>query len=124
MDAADVLVVEDAPEFARMLTELLCAAGHRPRVATTGAAALAALAAADPDLVLLDLTLPDVDGLDVCRAIRDRSTTRILVVSGRFDDVNRLVSAALGADGYVTKPFSPAALLQQVAELLAAPRRP
>ncbi len=119
---ADVLVVEDAPEFAQMLTAILRKANHRVRTATTIADALEALRATPPDLVVLDLTLPDGDGLDLCRAIRDRSTAYILVVSGRDEEIDKLLGFKLGADDYVTKPFSPRELAARVEALLRRPR--
>jgi DNA-binding response OmpR family regulator len=119
---ADVLVVEDAPEFAQMVTSILRTAGHRVRTAATVADALASLSAAPPDLVVLDLTLPDGDGLDLCRMIRDRSSAYILVLSGRDDEVDKLLGFRLGADDYVTKPFSPRELGARVEALLRRPR--
>ncbi len=122
MADADVLVVEDAPEFAQMITTILRNAGHRVRAAGSIADALAALSATPPDLVVLDLTLPDGDGLDLCRMIRDRSSAYILVLSGRDDEVDKLLGFRLGADDYVTKPFSPRELAARVEALLRRPR--
>lgn len=117
-----MLVVEDAPEFAQMVTSILRTAGHRVRTAATVADALASLSAAPPDLVVLDLTLPDGDGLDLCKMIRDRSSAYILVLSGRDDEVDKLLGFRLGADDYVTKPFSPRELGARVEALLRRPR--
>ena len=119
---ADVLVVEDAPEFAQMVTAILRSSGHRVRTASTVADALASLSSTPPDLVVLDLTLPDGDGLDLCRTIRDRSSAYILVLSGRDDEVDKLLGFRLGADDYVTKPFSPRELAARVEALLRRPR--
>lgn len=115
-------MVEDAPEFAQMLTSILRKANHRVRTATTIAGALEALRATPPDLVVLDLTLPDGDGLDLCRTIRERSTAYILVVSGRDEEIDKLLGFKLGADDYVTKPFSPRELAARVEALLRRPR--
>lgn len=119
---ADVLVVEDAPEFAQMVTAILRKSNHRVRTATTIADALEALTAAPPDLVILDLTLPDGDGLDLCRLIRERSSAYILVLSGRDEEIDKLLGFKLGADDYVTKPFSPRELAARVEALLRRPR--
>ena len=122
MREADVLVVEDAPEFAQMVTAILRKGGHRVRTATTIADAVEALAATAPDLIVLDLTLPDGDGLDLCRTIRERSNAYILVLSGRDDEIDKLLGFKLGADDYVTKPFSPRELAARVEALLRRPR--
>jgi DNA-binding response OmpR family regulator len=119
---ADVLVVEDAPEFAQMVTAILRKANHRVRTATTIAAALESLTASPPDLVILDLTLPDGDGLDLCRTIRERSSAYILMLSGRDEEIDKLLGFKLGADDYVTKPFSPRELAARVEALLRRPR--
>ena len=119
---ADVLVVEDAPECAQMVTAILRQSGHRVRAATTISDALEVLAATPPDLVILDLTLPDGDGLDLCRTIRGRSSASILVLSGRDEEIDKLLSFKLGADDYVTKPFSPRELGARVEALLRRPR--
>ena len=119
---ADVLVVEDAPEFAQMVTAILRKANHRVRTAATIADAMEALAATPPDLVILDLTLPDGDGLDLCRVIRERSSAYVLVLSGRDEEIDKLLGFKLGADDYVTKPFSPRELAARVEALLRRPR--
>lgn len=118
----DVLVVEDAPEFAQIVSTVLRQAGHRVRVATSVADAMTALSSVPPDLVVLDLTLPDGDGLDLCRVVRERSSAYILVLTGRDDEVDKLLGFRLGADDYVTKPFSPRELGARVEALLRRPR--
>jgi DNA-binding response OmpR family regulator len=122
MAAAEVLVVEDAPEYAELVTAILRQAGHSTRTAGTGAAALAALGAVDPDVIVLDLTLPDIDGLDLCQSIRGRSDAYIIVVTARDDEVDKILGLKLGADDYVTKPFSPRELAARVEALLRRPR--
>ena len=119
---ADVLLVEDAPEYAQMVTAILRQSNHRVRTATTVGDALAALTSAPPDLVVLDLTLPDGDGLDLCRTIRERSSAYILVLSGRDEEIDKLLGFKLGADDYVTKPFSPREFAARVEALLRRPR--
>jgi DNA-binding response OmpR family regulator len=122
MAASQVLIVEDAPEYTELVTAILRHAGHTTRAAATGAAALDALGAIDPDVVVLDLTLPDVDGLDLCQTIRARSDAYIIVVTARDDEVDKVLGLKLGADDYVTKPFSPRELAARVEALLRRPR--
>ena len=105
-----------------MVSAVVRAAGHQHRVATTAAEALVQLSAVPPDLVVLDLSLPDGDGLDLCRQIRDRSTAYILVLSARTDEVDKLIGFKFGADDYVTKPFSPRELGARIEALLRRPR--
>jgi DNA-binding response OmpR family regulator len=124
VEVLEVLVVEDAPEFAQIVSTVLRQAGHRVRVATSIADATVALSSVPPDLVVLDLTLPDGDGLDLCRVVRERSNAYILVLSGRDDEVDKLLGFRLGADDYVTKPFSPRELSARVEALLRRPRGP
>ena len=118
----DVLVVEDAPEFARIVATVLETAGHRVRLATTMAEALAEMDIQAPDVVILDLGLPDGDGLDLCRMIRERSSAYVLMLTGRDDEVDKLLGFRLGADDYVTKPFSARELAARVEALLRRPR--
>lgn len=122
--AMDVLVVEDVAEYAQLVVSVLQQSGHRVRTAGTIAEAEALLAAVPPDLVVLDLVLPDGDGLDLCRTIRERSNAYILMVTGRDDEVDKIVGFRLGADDYVTKPFSPRELGARVEALARRPREP
>ena len=98
----DVLLVEDDDSIAEPLAEGLRREGFEVERVATGAEALAA---AEPDLVLLDLRLPDIDGFTVCRELRARSDVPIIVVSARGEEVDRVVGLELGADDYVVKPF-------------------
>ncbi|MEQ1703105.1 MAG: response regulator, partial [Ilumatobacteraceae bacterium] len=94
----DVLVVEDAPEFTRVVTTVLRNAGHQVRTAGSIAEALDELAISSPDVVILDLGLPDGDGLDLCRMIRERSSAYVLMLTGRDGEVDKLLGFRLGAD--------------------------
>ena len=123
MAGVDVLVVEDAPEFAQIISTVLRNAGHRVRSAATVADALASLSSVPPDVVILDLSLPDGDGLDLCRVIRERSSAYVLVLTARDDEVDKLLGFRLGADDYMTKPFSPRELGARVEALLRRPRQ-
>jgi two-component system, OmpR family, phosphate regulon response regulator OmpR len=113
-----ILVVEDDPRLAEMLSEYLGQAGFRITVAPSGAAALSDLAAGEFDGVVLDLMLPDMDGLDVCRQVRSASDTPVLMLSGRGDAVDRIVGLELGADDYLPKPFQPRELLARLRAIL------
>ncbi len=117
--SAHVLVVDDEPAIRRLLRTSLTAEGYRVTEAETGAEALSRQAGESPDVVVLDLGLPDLDGLDVIRAIRARSAVPIVVLSAREDERGKVTALDLGADDYVTKPFGIAEL---VARLRAALR--
>jgi DNA-binding response OmpR family regulator len=122
MPDADILVVEDAPDTSLLISGALRAAGHRVRCAASMAEALDSISATPPDVIVLDLTLPDGDGLDLCRTVRDRSSAYVLMLSGRDDEIDKLLGFRLGADDYVTKPFSPRELVARVEALLRRPR--
>ena len=117
-----ILLVEDDVSIAGSLVDGLEAAGHTVRHAATGGAALAAVASADSpvELVLLDLGLPDMDGRDVCRALRADSAVPIIMLTARGDEIDRVLGLELGADEYVTKPFS---FRELVARIRAISRR-
>jgi two-component system torCAD operon response regulator TorR len=116
--ASHVLVVEDDEVTRAKLAGYLEAAGHRVSEAADGADMREAFAAEQIDLVLLDINLPGEDGLDLTRDIRRRSDVGIILVTGRTDDVDRIVGLEIGADDYVTKPFNPRELLARVKTLL------
>jgi DNA-binding response OmpR family regulator len=115
-----ILLVEDDPRLADMLLEYLGQAGFNVTHAPLGAVALEKLGAAAYDAVILDLMLPDMDGLDVCRQLRGRHDTPVLMLTARGDAVDRIVGLELGADDYLPKPFEPREL---VARLRAIMRR-
>ena len=117
-----MLVVEDAPEYAQLITDVLVAAGHRPRVASSLAKAKEELGFALPDLLILDLGLPDGDGLDLCTLVRDHSNAYIMVVSGRSERLDAERGFRLGADDYVLKPFSAREFAARVEAVLRRPR--
>jgi DNA-binding response OmpR family regulator len=106
-----VLIVEDEDAIAVPLAEGLTREGFDVVRATTGAEALAA---AEPDIVLLDLRLPDMDGLDVCRQLRERSQLPIIIVTARGEEADRVVGLELGADDYVVKPFGVRELIARI----------
>lgn len=105
MTGARILVVDDEPQILRFLKPSLTAAGYDVIVATTGKDALKAAATQSPDVILLDLGLPDMDGKDVIRDLRGWSKTPILVLSARDREAEKIAAFDLGADDYVNKPF-------------------
>ena len=118
-----ILIVEDDPRLAGMVSEYLGSAGYRMTVAPTGADGLAALARDPFDALVLDLMLPDMDGLEVCRRVRgdadaSRAGIPILMLTARGDATDRVVGLELGADDYLPKPFEPRELLARVRALL------
>ena len=113
-----ILLVEDDPRLADMLCEYLGQAGFRITLAPLGATALKQFAAADFDAVVLDLMLPDMDGLNVCREIRTKADTPVLMLTARGDAIDRIVGLELGADDYLPKPFEPRELLARLRAIL------
>ena len=113
-----ILLVEDDPRLAEMLSEYLGQAGFRVTVAPLGATALERLAGAEYDAVVLDLMLPDMDGLDVCRQLRTRADTPILMLTARGEPIDRILGLELGADDYLPKPFQPRELLARLRAIL------
>ena len=109
-----VLVVEDEVDLNNLIRDQLVAAGHAVEQAFDGGTAVAAIEKAVPDLVLLDWMLPDLDGLTVCRRIRERHVMPVIMLTARTDEVDRVMGLEVGADDYVTKPFSMRELLARV----------
>jgi DNA-binding response OmpR family regulator len=116
--AERILLVEDDVRLAEMISEYLGEAGFHVVTAPGGGAALAHLADADCAAVVLDLTLPDVDGLDVCRQLRMKSDTPVLMLTARGDAMDRIVGLEIGADDYLPKPFQPRELLARLRAIL------
>jgi DNA-binding response OmpR family regulator len=116
--AERILLVEDDPRLAEMLSEYLAQAGFRIAVAGLGAAALRQHAESSYDAVVLDLMLPDMDGLDVCRQLRTRADTPLLMLTARGDAIDRIIGLELGADDYLPKPFEPRELLARLRAIL------
>lgn len=113
-----VLVVDDEPRISGLVRDYLDQAGFRVVEAADGSGALAAFDRHRPDLIILDLGLPGVDGLDVIRKIRTSSDVPIVILSARTDETDRVVGLELGADDYVVKPFGPKELVARVRALL------
>ena len=117
-----VLVVEDAPEFVELLVPLLEREGYDTDVAVDGEEALEKVATAAPDVIVLDLSLPKLDGVEVCRKIRSFSDAYVIMLTSRTDEVDRVIGLEVGADDYLTKPFSPRELAARVRAMLRRPR--
>ncbi|MBZ2189693.1 response regulator [Alcanivorax sp. JB21] len=115
---ARVLIIEDEPKIASLLSDYLGHAGYDPVIAETGGAGLEALQQHGADVVLLDLMLPDMDGLEVCKKIRAAGNTPVIMVTAKVEEVDRLVGLELGADDYICKPFSPREVVARVKALL------
>jgi two-component system KDP operon response regulator KdpE len=114
MTEATILVIEDEPQIRRVLRNALAGANLRVIEAATGREGIDSAAADPPDLVVLDLGLPDVPGISVCTEIRRWSTAPVVVLSARHSESEKVALLDAGADDYVTKPFSPAELLARV----------
>lgn len=114
MSGASVLVVDDEPQIQRVLRPSLTASGYEVREAATGREALAAISANSPDLVILDLGLPDMDGKEVLRKLRILTRTPVIVLSARDRESEKIAALDLGADDYVEKPFAMGELLARM----------
>ncbi len=112
------LVVEDEPKVAKLARDYLATAGFRVVTADDGPTGLAAARHERPDIIVLDLNLPGLDGLDVCRALRRESDVPIIMLTARVEETDRLIGLELGADDYITKPFSPRELVARVRAVL------
>ena len=113
-----ILVVDDEPKIASLARDYLEHAGFAVTVAADGRAALDTIRRTRPDLVVLDLGLPEVDGLDVTREVRRTSAVPIVMLTARDDEIDKLLGLELGADDYLTKPFSPRELVARVRAVL------
>ncbi len=117
-----ILLIEDDARLAGMVSDYLGEAGFSVAAAATGGAGIGMQARDEPDAIILDLMLPDMDGLEVCRRIRARSDTPILMLTARGDTTDRVVGLELGADDYLPKPFEPRELLARLKAILRRDR--
>ena len=117
-----VLIVEDAPEYRELLVTLFADNGFDVESATDGEAAVDLARATVPEVVVLDVGLGGIDGVEVCRRLRTFSDAYVIMLTARDDEVDRLVGLSVGADDYVTKPFFPRELLARVNALMRRPR--
>jgi len=118
-----VLVVEDDPAIAHLLDAYLSREGFDVRVVGDGEAGLEQAHRVRPDIVLLDIMLPGIDGIEVCRRLRTFSDAYVLMLTARGDEVDRVIGLSVGADDYVVKPFSPRELSARVQAMLRRPRQ-
>ncbi|MGE0483110.1 MAG: response regulator [Gammaproteobacteria bacterium] len=113
-----ILIAEDEPKIAALLHDYLVAAGMRVSIVDDGAAVMAAVAEHTPDLLLLDLMLPNRDGLSLCRELREQGRLPIIMLTARVEEIDRLLGLELGADDYICKPFSPREVVARVKAVL------
>jgi len=113
-----ILVVEDETSIASFVSLYLKNAGYQVKAVVSGSAALNQVAASMPSLIILDLNLPDMDGIEICRRIRKSSDVPILMLTARDEDVDKIIGLEVGADDYLTKPFNPRELVARVKSVL------
>lgn len=116
------VIVDDDDDIRDLLVHVLEGAGIEVTTASDGATALQVIREVQPDLVTLDLSLPDMDGTDVCRELREFSDAYVVMITGRDAEIDRLVGLEVGADDYMAKPFSPREVTARVSALLRRPR--
>jgi DNA-binding response OmpR family regulator len=116
------VVVEDDDDIRELITHSLTMQGFAVAAASSGQAGIDLVMDKDPDLVTLDLGLPDLDGIEVCRRVRDISQAYVVMISARTDEIDRLMGLEIGADDYLTKPFSPRELQARVNAMFRRPR--
>jgi two-component system response regulator BaeR len=122
MSAPRILVVEDEPKIAALLRDYLIAAGFVAELHARGDAVVASVRSNPPAAILLDLMLPGMDGLTVCRALRAFSEVPVIMLTARVDEIDRLLGLELGADDYVCKPFSPREVIARLRAVLRRAR--
>lgn len=118
MTRQKILIVEDEPELANVLQDYLQHHHYTCRIVSDGGVALAEFSGFEPDLVILDLMLPNKDGLSICREIRQGHDTPIIMTTARVDEIDRLLGLELGADDYICKPYSPREVVARVKAVL------
>ena len=114
-----ILIIEDEISIAELEKDYLELSGFEVSIETSGDAGLETALEKDFDLILLDVMLPEIDGFEICRQVRDKKNTPILMVSAKKDDIDKIRGLGLGADDYITKPFSPSELVARVKAHLA-----
>ncbi|MHB8778420.1 MAG: response regulator transcription factor [Anaerolineales bacterium] len=113
-----ILIVDDEPQIVEICQDYLKAAGYETITASNGAQGLSLARREKPDLIVLDLMMPEMDGLDVCRTIRRESDVPIIMLTARVEETDKLIGLELGSDDYITKPFSPRELVARVRVVL------
>ena len=120
--ASLILVVDDEPKIVRLARDYLVKHGFRVTTAADGRAALSAARSEKPDLIILDLMLPQLDGREVCKILRRESDVSIIMLTALAEEIDQVTGLEIGADDYITKPFSPRALVARVRALLRRTR--
>ncbi|MCW2541956.1 MAG: response regulator receiver [Frankiales bacterium] len=116
------VIIEDDADVRALISEVLKQAGFEIIEAATGLEGVDLVRARDPDVITLDLNLPDFDGIEVCRRLREITDAYIVMLTARHDEIDRLMALETGADDYLTKPFSPRELRARIAAMLRRPR--
>jgi DNA-binding response OmpR family regulator len=124
MDAATILVVDDEQPIVDLVASYLSAEGYAVHRAFDGPSALSIARAIKPDLVILDVMLPGLDGVEVCRRLHQETAVYVLMLTARADEVDKLIGLSVGADDYMTKPFSPRELVARVKAIMRRARAP
>jgi DNA-binding response OmpR family regulator len=124
MQPARILIVDDEAPILELVRGYLEREGFAVETAMDGPSAVAAVRASAPDVVILDVMLPGLDGIEVCRQIRTFSDAYVLMLTARGEEIDRIMGLTVGADDYLVKPFSPRELVARVKALLRRPRRP
>lgn len=122
--SAGILIVEDEGDLSSVMADYVAAAGYRARVIADGREALASVRHSVPDLIVLDVMLPSLDGLSLCRAVRHFSQVPIIMVTARVQEIDRLLGLETGADDYLCKPFSPRELVARIKAILRRSHKP
>jgi two-component system, OmpR family, response regulator BaeR len=122
--AATVLIVEDESDLSAIVADYVTAAGYQAEVVADGAEALAGIQRKPPDLIVLDIMLPSLDGVALCKAVREFSEVPIIIVTAKVEEIDRLLGLEVGADDYVCKPFSPRELVARIQAILRRSRKP
>jgi two-component system, OmpR family, response regulator len=120
--AWSAVIVDDDADIRALIAELLRQSGFEVTEAASGTDGIAAVREIEPDVVTLDLNLPDLDGIEVCRRIREITDAYVVMLTARPDEIDRLMGLEIGADDYLTKPFSPRELRARIAAMLRRPR--
>jgi two-component system, OmpR family, response regulator BaeR len=121
---ASILIVEDESDLSSVMADYVTAAGYAARVIADGREALASVHRVVPDLIVLDIMLPNLDGLALCKAVREFSEVPIIMVTARVQEIDRLLGLETGADDYLCKPFSPRELVARIKAILRRSRKP
>ena len=121
---ATILIVEDESDLSAIVADYVTAAGYQAEVVADGREALAGIQRKPPDLIVLDIMLPGLDGVALCKAVREFSEVPIIMVTAKVEEIDRLLGLEVGADDYLCKPFSPRELVARIKAILRRSRKP